>query len=74
MAASMQKIIGIIVGFVVTALVTPISMAYIASINGSFNGSGLVATYAAPFTIFSVLLPVLYIIGVSVSFLPHGKG
>lgn len=71
---SIKQIIGIIVGFVVVALVTPIGMNYLVDVNATFNATGVSATYAAVYTIFSVLLPVLYIVGVAVHFIPHGGG
>lgn len=69
---SVQQIVGIIIGFVVCAIATPVAMNYLVSINSTFNVTGTAATYAPVFTIFSVLLPVLYMIGVAIYFVPRG--
>jgi hypothetical protein len=72
-AVGMVQVVGIIVGFVVVAISTPVAFNYLYSINSTFNASGTAATYSAVFTIFSILLPVLYMIGVAIKFVPHGK-
>jgi hypothetical protein len=69
---SIQQIVGVIIGFVIAAITTPVAMNYLVSINSTFNVTGTAATYAAVFTIFSVLLPVLYMIGVAIYFIPRG--
>ena len=69
---SIQQIVGVIIGFVIAAITTPVAMTYLVSINSTFNVTGVAATYSAVFTIFSVLLPVLYMIGVAIYFIPRG--
>jgi hypothetical protein len=69
---SIGQIVGLVIGFVVCAVATPVAMNYLVSINSTFNVTGVAATYSAVFTIFSVLLPVLYIIGVAIHFVPRG--
>lgn len=69
---SITQIVGIVIGFVVSAIATPVAMNYLASINSTFNVTGIPATYSAVFTIFSVLLPVLYMIGIAIYFVPRG--
>lgn len=71
--AGIKQIVGLIVGFILVALSTPIALNYLYSINSTFNVTGTAATWAPVFTIFSVLLPVLYIIGAAIKFIPHGK-
>ena len=53
---TIKEVIGIAIGFVLVTLVTPVSMAYLASINSTFNVTGVAATYSAVYTIFSILL------------------
>lgn len=67
---SAHEIIYVIIGFVLVAIMTPIGMNYLVSINSTFNVSGTASTYSAVYTIFSVLLPVLYIVGVALYFIP----
>ena len=70
-----STIIGVIVGFLLVVIITPIGMNYLASINSSFNVTGTAATWAPVFTMFNVLLPVLYIVGMALYFVPKlGKG
>ena len=72
---SISQVIGIIIGFVISAITTPIAMNYLAAVNNTFNGTSNaanIATYAPVFTVFSVLLPVLYMIGVAIYFIPRG--
>jgi hypothetical protein len=71
---SISQVIGIIIGFVVVAITTPIAMNYLFAINGSFNVTGVAATYSAVYIMFTVLFPVLYIVGVAIHFVPKGKG
>ncbi len=71
-AVGLSQIIMIVVGFVLAAIATPVAMNYLVSINSTFNVTGTAATYSAVYTIFSVLLPVLYMIGVAIHFIPRG--
>jgi len=70
---SIQDIIEIAIGFVLAAIVTPVSMNYLVTINSTFNVTGTAATYSAVYTIFSVLIPVLYMIGVAFYFIPKWR-
>jgi len=72
-AVGMNQIIMVVIGFVIAAIATPVAMNYLVSINSTFNVTGTAATYSAVYTIFSVLLPVLYMIGVALYFVPRGK-
>lgn len=70
MPISAHAIIYTIVGFVLVAIMTPIGLNYLYTINSTFNATGTASTYAAVYTIFNVLLPVLYIIGAALYFVP----
>jgi len=73
-----SQIIAVIVGFILVVVITPIGMNYLYGINSTFsvvaaNGSGsftTAATWAPVFTMFNILLPVLYIVGVALYFVP----
>jgi len=71
---SISQIIPIIIGFIVVAITTPLAFNYLYQVNSTFNATGVAATYAAVFTVFSILLPVLYIVGIAIKFVPRGKG
>lgn len=78
MAVSAREVILAAVGFLLVAILTPIGMTYITATNSTFGGNstqvpGGAATYAAVYTIFTILLPVLYIIGAALHFIPKLK-
>jgi len=70
MAVSSHDIIMAAVGFILISIMTPIGMAIIVATNTTFGATGTAATYASVYTIFTVLLPVLYIIGAAIFFIP----
>lgn len=74
MAISMNEIIYSAVGFFLAVIVTPIGMTYIAATNSTFGVTGTAATWAPVFTIFSTLIPVLYIVGLAMHFIPKIRG
>ena len=67
MAVSSSDIIYAGVGFLLVAILTPIAM-------GTLVGTSTSGWNAAVITIFQVLLPVLYMIGVGIYFIPQIKG
>lgn len=71
-AINISTAVLVVIGFVIMAVATPVALNYLYSINSTFNTTGTAATYSAVFTIFSVLLPVLYMIGVALYFVPRG--
>jgi hypothetical protein len=75
MAVSGRDIILTAVGFLLVVIMTPIGMTIIAGTNGTFGGAGTGAvgpvTYLSAYTLFSILLPVLYIVGAALYFIPH---
>lgn len=71
---SAREVILTIVGFFLLCVMAPIGLTYMASINSTFNATGTAATYSAVYTIFSVLLPILFIIGAALHFIPKFKG
>jgi hypothetical protein len=71
MAVSAHDIIMGAVGFVLVSIMTPIGMAIIVATNATFGVAGATAaTWASVYTIFTVLCPVLYIIGAAIHFIP----
>ena len=76
------SIVGLIIGLFVLAIALPIAFDYLYSVNATFNatnssGSGSFMTasnYAAVYTVFSILMPVLVMIGAVLYFIPKGKG
>jgi len=71
MAVSSHDIIMAAVGFILISIMTPIGMAIIVATNATFNVAGATAsTWASVYTIFTVLVPVLYIIGAAIFFIP----
>lgn len=62
---SAGKIVMLAVGFLLVAILTPIAMEQLI-------GANTTGWNAAVKTIFTVLLPVLYIIGVAISYVPRG--
>jgi hypothetical protein len=71
MAVSAKEIILVAVGFLLVAILTPIGMAVIVSTNATFGGvNATTSTYASAYTLFSVLLPILYMVGAALYFLP----
>jgi hypothetical protein len=70
MAVNARDVILLAIGFMLVTILTPIGMNYIATTNGSFNVTGTVGPWSTPYTMFTVLLPVLYIIGAAVYFIP----
>lgn len=58
------------VGFLLVAILTPMGMTVIVGTNSTFNQTGVAATYAAVYTIFTVLVPILYLIGCALYFIP----
>jgi len=69
-----SEIIMVVVGFFLLAIMAPIGLSYLYSINSTFNATGTASTYSAVFTIWSVLLPVMFLIGVAFYFIPKMKG
>jgi len=63
---SVKSIILAAVGFLMVAVLTPIGMEQIV-------GANTTAWETAVTTIFTVLLPILYIIGVAIAFIKTGK-
>lgn len=70
MAIKAQDIIMAAVGFLLVAILTPMGMTTIVSTNSTFNQTGVAATYAAVYTIFTILVPILYLIGCALYFIP----
>ena len=70
MAVSSHDIIMAAIGFVLVSIMTPIGMAIVVATNTTFGASGTAATYASVYTMFTVLCPVLYIIGAAIHFIP----
>jgi len=60
-------IVMLAVGFLLVAILTPIAMTEI-------TGANTTGWEASVKTIFSVLLPILYIIGIALYYIPRGKG
>ena len=60
-------IVMLAVGFLLVAILTPIAMTEIV-------GANTTGWSASVTTIFSVLLPILYIIGIALYYIPRGKG
>ena len=73
-SVSPSAIIATVVGFLLVVIITPIGMNYLATINSTFNQTGTAATWAPVFTMFNILLPVLYIVGMALYFVPKLKG
>jgi len=74
MAVSMNEIIYSAVGFFLAVIITPIGMTYLAATNSTFGVAGTAATWAPVYTIFSVLIPVLYMVGLGLHFIPKMRG
>lgn len=75
MAISAHEIIYAAVGFFLAVIITPIGMTYIVATNSTFGGNstqvpGGAATYSAVYSIFTILVPVLYMIGLGLHFIP----
>jgi Na+-driven multidrug efflux pump len=71
MAVSAKEIIVAAVGFLLIAILTPIGMTIVVSQNGTFGATNsTAATYASTFTLFTVLLPILYMVGAALYFIP----
>ena len=66
MAVSAYDIIGIAIGFLLVAVLTPIGM-------GTIVGTTTTLWNASVVTIFQVLLPILYLVGASLYFIPKWK-
>lgn len=67
MAISPRDVIYAVIGFILVAILTPIGMGQIiVGYNTSWN--------AAVITIFSVVLPLLYVIGAALHFIPKIGG
>jgi len=64
---SARTVIILAIGFLLTAILTPIAMDQIVAANTT-------GWNAAVKTIFTVLLPILYIIGVALYYVPRGGG
>lgn len=73
MAVDSKDLILAAVGFILIAILTPIGMSIIVGTNSTFGVSGTAATYASVYTMFTVLIPVLYIIGAALYFIPKFK-
>jgi len=67
---SMQSIIMIVVGFFVFAILAPIGLTAIYGVSAA-NQSAWGTTI---WTIFSVLFPILFLVGVAIRYVPRGKG
>ena len=65
-AVNAGTIVLLSVGFLLTAILTPIAMDEVVSANTTGWASSVK-------TIFTVLLPILYIIGVALYYVPKGK-
>ena len=65
----MRDIIMHAVGFLLAALMIPIGMTVVAATNSTFGVTGVAATYASVYTIFTVLLPILAMIGIALHFI-----
>ena len=70
MAVSSKEIILGAVGFLLVCVLAPIGMSQIVATNSTFGQTGTAATYAAVYTIFTVLLPIVYMIGAALYFIP----
>lgn len=70
MAIKASDVILAAVGFLLVAILTPMGMTTIVATNSTFNQSGTAATYSAVYTIFTVLVPILYLIGCALYFIP----
>ena len=68
-----KEVVYTAIGFMMVALLTPIGMAYVAGTNTTFNVTGTAATWTTSYTLFTVLLPILYLVGVGLYFLPRFK-
>jgi len=66
MGASASSIILAAVGFLLVCILTPIGMTELV-------GANTTEWAASVKTIFTVLLPILYIIGMAIKFIPRGK-
>jgi len=65
-AVSLSEIILLALGFFLTALLTPIAMEQLV-------GANTTGWNSAVKTIFTILLPILYIVGVAYRYIPHTK-
>ncbi len=74
MAVSAHDLILAAIGFVLVSIMTPIGMAIVVATNSTFGVAGTAATYASVYTMFTVLLPVLYIVGAAIFFIPKIGG
>jgi Na+-driven multidrug efflux pump len=72
MAVSSHDIVMAAVGFILITIMTPIGMAIVVATNSTFGVSTATAasTWASVYTLFTVLLPVLYIVGAAIFFIP----
>lgn len=61
-----SQIIVLAVGFLLVAILTPIAM-------NELVGANTTGWQTSVKTMFTVLLPILYIIGVAVRYVPHGN-
>jgi len=63
---SASEIVGLAVGFLLVAILTPIAM-------NEVVGANVTGWAASVKTIFTVLLPILFIIGLALYYIPRGK-
>ena len=71
MAVSSHDIIYASIGFILMTIMTPIGMAIVVATNATFGVAGATAaTWSAVYTLFTVLIPVLYIVGCALYFIP----
>jgi len=66
-AISAGTIVTLAVGFLLVAILTPIAM-------NEIVGANTTGWQISVKTIFTVLLPILYIIGIALYYIPRGKG
>ena len=64
---SVSEIVMVSIGFVLVAVLTPIGM-------NEITGANMTGWNAAVKTMFTVLLPIIYIVGVAVHYIPHKVG
>jgi hypothetical protein len=69
-----EGIIYIVIGLLLTAILGGVGMTSLVAVNSTFGVTGTPATYAPVFTMFAVLLPVLFFIGVAIKFIPFKHG
>jgi len=66
MGVNLKTIVAAAVGFLLVAILTPIGMTELV-------GANTTGWETAVKTVFSLLLPILYVVGVALYFMPRGK-